>query len=245
MGWIYLIRNKINNKCYVGQTVLDKVSKRWSQHKSRPHGCLAFAFQKYGIDNFEFSTLLEITKCENLKELLNEKEIFEIKERNTLSPNGYNLETGGTAGRTRHPETREKTRIKMKGKKHTDETKLKISESNKGRPVTQETRQKISDHHTGRPLSEQVKLSMSKSRKGRIISDETKKKISISESGKRKLTSKNNKAVEQYSLDEKLIKTFPSITDARLETKILHKGISKCCRGVIQTSGGFKWRYAP
>ena len=34
MGYIYLIRNKINNLCYIGQTRQNDVNLRWLEHKS-------------------------------------------------------------------------------------------------------------------------------------------------------------------------------------------------------------------
>ena len=42
MGYIYLIRNKINNLCYIGQTRQNDVNLRWLEHKSnldKKRGC--------------------------------------------------------------------------------------------------------------------------------------------------------------------------------------------------------------
>ena len=51
---IYKITNKVNGKCYIGQS--NDIHRRWKQElasnaKLNPH--LARAFEKYGIDNFE------------------------------------------------------------------------------------------------------------------------------------------------------------------------------------------------
>lgn len=93
-GKIYCITNKINNKKYVGKTMLS-IEERWKQHikdgkkeyvQKRP---LYFTFKKYGIENFEISLLEEAPK-----DILNEKECYWINKLNTYS-NGYNATTGG------------------------------------------------------------------------------------------------------------------------------------------------------
>ena len=87
---IYLITNKLNNKCYVGQSV--DIARRWRQHReaaSRGETPLYKAIQKYGIENFEFSILEE---C--LKEELDCKEIQYIERYNSYFE-GYNQTKGG------------------------------------------------------------------------------------------------------------------------------------------------------
>lgn len=49
---------------------------------------------KYGIENFNFKILEECSKSE-----LNDKERYYIQKYNTLAPNGYNLQKGGTPTR--------------------------------------------------------------------------------------------------------------------------------------------------
>lgn len=51
----------------------------------------------------------------------------------------------------------------------------------------------------------------------------------------------NVKSVDQYTVDGKFIKTFPSIAEAETEYNI--DNISACCKGKILSSGGFVWRY--
>ena len=55
MGFIYKIVNKINGKIYVGQT-RQNLEKRWRQHRKIGSNCryLKYAFEKYGINNFNF-----------------------------------------------------------------------------------------------------------------------------------------------------------------------------------------------
>ena len=89
---IYKLTNKVNNKVYIGQT-RSSMKKRFSQHcETRNKTAIGLAIKKYGVDNFEYSVL-----CENIETLekLNKKEIEYINLYNSISPNGYNIESGG------------------------------------------------------------------------------------------------------------------------------------------------------
>lgn len=74
---IYLIRNTINNKVYIGQST--DIERRWVEHKRKysleknKNIILYKAFKKYGLDNFSFEILEE---CK--EEELNERETFYI-----------------------------------------------------------------------------------------------------------------------------------------------------------------------
>lgn len=94
MVGIYKITNKLNGKCYIGQSV--NIEHRWIEHKSRAlhlskHSCTAlyFAIRKYGIDNFQFE-VIEETSIDKL----NEREIYWINYFNSYY-NGYNETLGG------------------------------------------------------------------------------------------------------------------------------------------------------
>lgn len=92
-GIIYMIKNKINSKLYVGQTTRS-FNDRLDDYKrgvgANPY--ITKAFKKYGWDNFEFKI---IDTAQNLNEL-NEKEIYYIKKYCTTNRKlGYNIELGG------------------------------------------------------------------------------------------------------------------------------------------------------
>lgn len=100
MGLIYGYRNKTNNKWYVGQTIMP-LEERHRLHISgaknkgaSDYNCLFHKkIRQYGIDNFELVVLED-----NLpKEILDTREKFWIKEKNSFVQNGkgYNLTTGG------------------------------------------------------------------------------------------------------------------------------------------------------
>jgi group I intron endonuclease len=98
MAYIYRILNKISKKVYIGITTYKDVKKRWNQHiqtASINKGCPALreAFNKYGIEKFEFSVILICFDEDRFK-----YEIEYIKKYNSVAPNGYNLTTGGQCG---------------------------------------------------------------------------------------------------------------------------------------------------
>lgn len=89
---IYIIKNKINNKVYIGQA---KDSKVRFQHHCKPSAAyndnelVAKAIQKYGKDKFWFEIL------ESQIEDYNEKERYYIMLYQSQAPHGYNLLEGG------------------------------------------------------------------------------------------------------------------------------------------------------
>ena len=94
MNTIYLITNKINNKQYIGSTIIEP-QKRFKQHiynstHKNTHQYnypLYQAMRKYGIDNFNFEIILQ-KDCSEEEIRLIEKEY--IIQYNSLCPNGYN-----------------------------------------------------------------------------------------------------------------------------------------------------------
>lgn len=53
----------------------------------------------------------------------------------------------------------------------------------------------------------------------------------------------HKKPIAQYSLDNKFICLFDSITEAGMKTGVDTGSISACCRGKGKTAGGFIWKY--
>lgn len=199
MGWIYQIRNIINGKCYIGQTTCDDVRKRWSVERCRPHGVLKFAFEKYGTENFEFLKIIEIPRTvENFKEMLAEREILEIQEKNTLVPYGYNLEKGGSV-HTHHPHTRRKIGDAHRGKVVSRETREKLRISHLGQTPTPESIEKNRQAQLGKIISQATRRKISKANKNKKRSPETIEKIRKANLGRKQPPEEIQKRTEKLT----------------------------------------------
>ncbi len=188
MGTIYVLENKINKKCYIGQTIR-KLNRRMNVHKSDSRNIkktvISRAINKYGMDNFI------IHKYYVPINMLDYFEIEMIKQLNTLAPNGYNLNSGGNVNKIFTKEAinnMSKAHIGKSNGKHSKETRKKISESNMGKVVTEEAKLKMSISHKGFKHSEETKLKMKKNNSkywlGKKRTVETINKISENNKGK-------------------------------------------------------------
>lgn len=92
-GYIYIIKNKINNKVYIGQT-LRSAEERFKQHMKPSNNKKSYkiyrAINKYGSENFYYE-ILEENVNENI---INEREIYWIDLYDSFK-NGYNSNVGG------------------------------------------------------------------------------------------------------------------------------------------------------
>ncbi len=94
---IYLVRNLIDSKIYIGQTKRN-YKRRFKEHvwnaKSHRSNCLILynAIRKHGESNFVCELIDESAKTS--KEL-DQLEIYYIQKYNSIEPNGYNICEGG------------------------------------------------------------------------------------------------------------------------------------------------------
>ncbi len=151
MGYIYMLRNKVNNKMYIGQSQQLDVKRRWQAYeklKEKSMGKVLFnALTKYGLENFEFKII-----CICFNEDCNKYEIDYIKKYNTTLPNGYNFHEGGKnididirKKSIRSEEFKAKMRELFSKGKHpnfektlSDDHKKKLSEKLKGRKISRD-----------------------------------------------------------------------------------------------------------
>lgn len=212
MGIIYILKNKTNNKHYVGQTNLT-FKRRFGQH-CHSNSLIGKAIRKYGKEGFE-KILVENVPVEKLDEF----EIEYIKKYSCIFPNGYNFDSGGHNNHKLHEETKRKISESQKGKKcgelnsffgkhHSEKTKKKIGKANKNRkhpPFTNEHKKKISEALMGRkrkPFTKEHKRKMSISKMGnenslgKIHTKEHKRKISESLKG-RKFTEEHKRKISE------------------------------------------------
>lgn len=136
MQGIYIIKNKITNQVYVGQSV--DLKKRKVRHLKnlrdgnyKEFNKLYPAMKSYGIEDFEF---VLIEKCD--KEKLSERELYWINHYDSINT-GYNVSHGKSGGigywlgKHRYLETNKKISEKLKGSTLPEEVKRKIGETNK------------------------------------------------------------------------------------------------------------------
>lgn len=229
---IYKVTNKINGKIYIGQTIRS-LEIRWKQHckdAETNHKGMAIlaAIQKYGKENFTVEQI-DIA-CD--RDELDLKEQYWIRYYNSLSPNGYNLHTGG-----KHYECSE-------------ETKRKISESNKGKKRSLEHCKKLSERMKGRfvgdknpswgkPKSEETKEKIRVAKLGKKLTLEH--KVRLVERAKRGLNNVNHRAV----LCLETLKTYPTIELAAQDVKVVRGSISNNVNGRSKSAGGYHWMYIP
>lgn len=99
---IYKWQNKINGKCYIGQSI--DLGSRLRHHinnfKHRRYDAPLYrAFDKYGLDSFDIEILYYIENPERcIKPFLDELEIGYIEKYNSYGGTGYNQTRGGDAG---------------------------------------------------------------------------------------------------------------------------------------------------
>ena len=240
---IYLWKNKVNEKRYVGQA--ENLRRRTMQHKNVSFNensnaynfPLHRAIRKYGIENFEVC-ILEFDLNDYGE--MNEKEIYYIEKFDTLTnkQTGYNISSGGGngnnfAGKTEEEmnEIRKKISEKLKGekaywygKKRSSETKQKISKVHKGKKYSEETKQKLSEAHKGKQHSEKTKQKMSETHKGKQHSEEAKQKMSESADKRTVICTTTGKIYE-------------STHEAERQTGVSQQNICACCKEKRKSAG--------
>jgi len=104
-GIIYKISSP-SGKVYVGQTIRS-FEKRMQEHRQETSCC---TFIKRAIDKYGDEMNYEIVEENVPQEQLDEREIYWIKELNSLAPDGYNLTTGGQSSKEYSQELKDKIR---------------------------------------------------------------------------------------------------------------------------------------
>ena len=210
---IYIIKNIINGKFYIGSAVNIKL--RWAQHKHQlehnKHGnrYLQRSWNKYGRENFVFEVLEYVPDKHEL--ILCEQKWFD-KMKPYDNNIGYNISP--TAGSSL-------------GVKHTDEMKAKVSKAVKGRKLSTEARKNIA----------LAKMGEKNPMYGYVYSKEQRKQKSIANTGKknpfygkkhtkeaREKMSKSSKGKNSGpKTKEHLDKIRESITETKRKNSLLNK----------------------
>lgn len=151
---VYLLKNKINGKCYVGESI--NLRKRYQNHKhNKGNQIINKSINKYKFENFEF-IILKTFNITN-KTVLWIYENYYIKLYNTLKYNGYNIKPWGRGNLNRNWSQETKNKISktlkekeitkgknngMYGKKHSKSSLDKMSKN----------RKKISNDYIKKPI---------------------------------------------------------------------------------------------
>ena len=162
-GVIYQIKNKVNGKMYIGQTVQKNPMRRIRRHfnkKSRTNEPLYNSINKYGEDQFEINILATAFDINGLNYI----EALLIKKNHSTIPNGCNIKLGGEQGGKLLLATKDKIGKKskawysknshpLKGKTFTEKHKQNLSKVRKGfTSVARREAQKKNAERTAMPV---------------------------------------------------------------------------------------------
>ncbi len=192
-----------SGKSYIGQTC--NFTRRKNEHKIMT-GCRAFAsaIKKYG-----FETFIEEILEENLTlDEANAREFYWIEKEDTISPNGYNLRTGG-----KNYKCSDEMLAKMSGKNHHMYGKIKELSPTYGRKHTEETLCKFRIINAGSNNPNWGKIG--------INSKKSKKYIITHPDGNEEIIISLNNFCKNYGLDQ------GAMTRVSTNKQSIHKGF-KC-----------------
>lgn len=259
MGYIYVLENKINKKCYVGQT-RKRVMKRIKRHiNNRINYPIGNALNKHGIDNFR----IHIFCIPNW--LLNEYEVDLIAKLKTQKPNGYNIEAGGkyqplsqhSINKIKETKAINKSsrgiKNPMYGKHHTEETKKKISVANKGKIRTEEFRNRMSILNSGKNNSFYGKKHTEEIIE-KLRNINTGKKRSLESRFRQSKTTKGRKQTPEHIKNRSRSKMkkvicvdtgiiYNSLIEASAKTNISNSHLSQCCNGIKNKAKDLIFKY--
>lgn len=223
---VYMHRNKINSKVYVGITHHVNPYKRWGYSGQKYTHCNKFlnAIHKYGWNNFQHIILCRTNRD---RAILLEKALIAYYKRKNMS---YNLADGGEGSNAVSDTTKTKlhkiisANPPMKGKHHTLEARRKISEAGKKRVYTEEQKRQIAE--IGRKTLLRIGWKRSKE--------------SI-----QKQSEKLSKPVLQLDLNGHVLREFSStiVADKFCHGGKRHNHIADVCNGKRKTDAGFRWVY--
>ena len=214
-GFIYMTRNNVNGKLYIGQHTRTMNPKDIDDSWYLGSGdALHMAIAKYGEENFTREIIYE---CESKPELDYMEKVFISYYNAVKNEDFYNIAGGGqgVGSGENHP---------MYGKRHTADAKRKISDAVRG-----ERNPMYGKSHTDETKK---KISMSKVGISIPHTEEWNCKIGLS----------NSKPVAQYNKDGELIAVFKSRTEAEEITGIQHQCIGRCVKGERKTAGVYVWK---
>lgn len=241
MTGIYAIRNKINGKHYVGQSI--DIKNRWIQHRSRlrcgnhENYHLQNAYNMYSEDNFEYLVLEECDVCQ-----LDEKEKFYIEKYNSYN-DGYNQDKGGAG---------------CIGYKHTEEEILKMRKIQNPKEVLQLDMdlnivcQWVSCAHAGKTLglsTRGIKSCCNRQNHQKTIGGyfwvykEEYDNNNVDWDYYLNINISYPKRVSQYDINMNLIQVYDSVSKCAKALDMSAADVSAVCRRSRHTAHGYVFRF--
>ena len=118
---IYIIKNNINDKVYIGSTNKDNIKHRLYQHilgsindkQSEKHGKLLRAIKEIGGDNFTIE-LTEILECDNIDEVGHKEGYWIMYYESWVDDKGYTTRLEGRTNKEYYNDTQEHTIQRVK-----------------------------------------------------------------------------------------------------------------------------------
>jgi group I intron endonuclease len=245
---LYIIKNKINNKIYIGQTK-NSINTRWNGHTSRANKgsklVIHSAMRLHGIENFD----IELLYTTNSLEEANQKEYILINEYNCKCPNGYNMIDGGNV---EFPNSTE-----PKSKQHKE--KIQSSHMKNAKPIIQfniGTGNFIKEWNSSKELLRNgftrrniINLCKSINNFGYIYSfgwcykeyyENIENKISLSNPN----YNPHGRTIQSIDKDGNIVKIYYKIIDAARDVDCSACSINDVLAGRIKKCKGMFWRYA-
>lgn len=244
---IYIIKNKINDKVYIGQTK-GTINKRWIGHKSKANKgsnlVIHSAMRLHGIENFN----IELLECVATLEEANKKEFELVKQFNSKCPNGYNMVDGGNVEFLNATEPK------------TTEHKQKIQNSHikNAKPIVQfeiSTGNFIREWSSGKELLKNgftrqniINLCKSTNNFGYIYGfgwcyKEYYESIEIKTTLSNPNYNPHGRTIRCLDLNNNIIKIYYKIRDAAKELNCSPSSIQDCIQGRAKTCKGYRWEY--
>ena len=231
MCGVYMIKNKVNGKFYIGSSV--DIAYRWARHKRQlrngnHHSIhLQRAWDKYGEENFEFTVIEECSEDITFKREQYYLDLYKPYNNDV----GYNISQSAVGTRIfgeMNPNY---------GRHMSEESKQKLRELRLGTKQTEETKQKIRDWYLthDNPMKGRCgELAPCYGRTGE-------KHPMYGITGSDHPSSKKVQCINNGMI-------FDSATEASRWAKCNHSKLCMCCRGERKSCGQLngeklKWKY--
>lgn len=214
---VYVHRNKINKKCYVGITSAKNPKRRWGYgHNYKNNTYFDNSIKKYKWDNFDHIILMDNLSLDDAIEM---EKLYIAMLRSNDRDYGYNITSGGDCTGTSYT-SKPVCQYGLEGKlinRFPSISKASIATGLSGSFISACCKNK---YNLGGGF------------------------IWTYDGDTPNFNVKTNKsAVKQYSLDGHFINSFNSMREAEKLTEVKAANISQCCNHKQYTAGGYIWSF--